>query len=93
MDKQTKGRKRGEKEGYNPEVRKVGIRVHPVHCTVGQCTRVGELLKVGSYDKNSLFSGTDFCTRDTGKNFLVLSSDLSRWVLPLSGYVLPLGES
>jgi hypothetical protein len=39
-----KGRKRGEKEGYNPEVRKVGIRVCPVHCTAGHCTRVGELL-------------------------------------------------
>ena len=41
-------------------------------------------------------SGTVFCTRATGKNFiffLVLSSDLSRWFLPLSGYVLPLGGS
>jgi ribosome biogenesis protein Nip4 len=53
-------------------------------------------LRLDLTTKNPRSSGTVFCTRATGKNFIFflnLSSDLSRWVLPLSVYVLPLGAS
>ena len=50
------------------------------------------LVKVGSYDENSPYLWYCFLYQSYGETFhffLVLSSDLSRWVLPLSVYVLP----
>ena len=71
-----------------------------LHCKVllfqGNSTNQLVILRLDPTTKIPRISGTVFCTRATGKNFiffLVLSSDLPRWVFPLSVYVLPLGES
>ena len=68
----------------------------PIELSVWPRTTCCVPLKVGSYDENSPYLWYWFLYQSYGQNFhffLVLCSDLSRWVLPLSGYVLPLAES